>query len=116
MSDINYHDRFFVPVENSASGEVGEGTVFYYRQCDGVVWATYEGGQIRFGTLIAKVIEDGALDMRYQHVNCDGELMTGRCRSVPEVLPDGRLRLHESWQWTSGDCSAGMSVVEEIKR
>ncbi len=115
MSDINYHDRFFVPVENSASGEVGRGTVFHYRQRGEVVWATYEGGQIRFGTLIAKVNEDGALDMRYQHVNVNGELMTGRCRSMPEVLAGGRLRLHESWQWTSGDCSEGRSTIEEIK-
>ncbi len=54
--------------------------------------------------------------MRYQHVNRDGELMTGHCRSTPELLPDGRLRLHESWQWTSGDGSRGESIIEEIKR
>jgi hypothetical protein len=52
--------------------------------------------------------------MRYQHVNARGELMTGQCRSTPEVLPDGRLRLRESWQWTSGDGTSGESVVEEI--
>jgi hypothetical protein len=46
-------------------------------------------------------------------VNIQGELMTGICRSTPEILPDGRIRLHESWQWTSGDESRGFSVVEE---
>ena len=117
MTDkINYDKRFFTSRSNSENGEVGDGTVFHYRQKGGVVWATYEGGQILFGTLVAKIDEDGALDMRYQHVNLSGELMTGRCRSVPELLVDGRLRLHESWQWTSGDNSAGTSVVEEIKR
>jgi hypothetical protein len=25
------------------------------------------------------------------------------------------LRLHEQWQWTSGDGSAGQSIVEEIR-
>jgi hypothetical protein len=40
--------------------------------------------------------------------------MTGVCRSTLEVLPDGRYRLHESWQWTCGDCARGESVVEEI--
>lgn len=40
--------------------------------------------------------------------------MTGRCHSVPEVLADGRIRLHEQWQWTSGNQSKGESVIEEI--
>lgn len=111
---INYDRRRFRSVSNSETGEVGAGTLFEYHQRDGVVWATYEGGAIRFGTLIATVDEDGVLDMRYHHVNAAGELMTGRCRSTPEVLPDGRLRLHERWQWTSGDGSSGESVIEEV--
>ena len=116
MSDINYNDRFFVPVANTDSGQVGPSTVFHYRQRADIVWATYEGGEISFGTLIAKVDEAGCLDMRYSHVTRDGRLMTGLCRSVPELLPDGRLRLRERWRWTSGDCSEGESIVEEVKR
>jgi len=116
MSAINYHERFFAPLCNAENGEVGPATVFHYRQRGRVVWGTYEGGEIEFGTLIANAADDGTLDMRYQHVNLRGELMTGRCRTTPEQLPDGRLRLHESWQWTSGDSSAGTSVVEEIVR
>ena len=110
---INYHDRYFVPVSNTATGEVGAGTVFHYRQQGNIVWATYEGGSILFGTLLAKVDAAGCLDMRYQHVNQAGELMTGLCRSTPEVLADGRLRLRESWQWTSGDYTSGESIIEE---
>lgn len=115
MSAIDYDERFFTPVSNSETGEVGSETVFHYRQRGDVVWATYEGGEVLFGTLTAKVLEDGSLDMRYAHVNRRGDLMTGRCRSTPEPLPDGRLRLHERWQWTSGDQSSGESVVEELK-
>ena len=57
---------------------------------------------------------EGNLDARYAHVNAEGGLMTGECRTTPERLPDGRLRLHEEWRWTSGDGSSGRSVVEEI--
>ena len=53
-------------------------------------------------------------DMRYQHLNTAGELMTGVCISTPEILPDGGIRLHEKWRWTSGDLSEGSSVIEEI--
>ena len=112
--NINYDGRTVKPVTNSETGEVGDGTLFHYHQTGDIVWAEYSGGDIRYGTLIAKVLGDGSLDMRYQHVNAKDELMTGICRSVPEVLSDGRLRLHEKWQWTSGDSSSGESVVEEV--
>ncbi len=56
---------------------------------------------------------EGRLDMRYQHVTTRGELRTGVCRSEPEALANGRLRVHERWKWTSGDGSEGESVLEE---
>ncbi|WP_313187142.1 hypothetical protein [Sphingobacterium siyangense] len=52
--------------------------------------------------------------MRYHHINTAGEIMTGLCRSTPEILKDGRIRLHEEWKWTSGDQSSGKSIIEEI--
>lgn len=112
---ISYNDRRFISVSNSESGEVGAETIFHYHQKDNFVWAAYEGGSIIFGTLIANILEDNSLDMRYQHINKKGELMTGICKSVPEILSDGRIRLYETWQWTCGDFSKGKSVIEEIK-
>ena len=109
-----FHNKIFRSVANTDNGEVGDETRFHYQQDGELVWAEYGGGAIRKGVLIAAVLPDNSLDMRYQHVNTQGDLMTGRCRSTPEVLPDGRLRLHERWQWTSGDESAGESVVEEV--
>lgn len=116
MRVINYNERTFAAVSNSEGGEVSSETIFHYRQEGKVVWATYEGGEVAFGTLVAKVLDDDSLDMRYSHVNLRGELMTGVCRSKPEVLPDGRLRLHEQWRWTCGDFSEGESVIEEMER
>ena len=72
---------------------------FEYRQKGDLVWAEYSGGAILFGTLIAKCDEEGNLDMRYQHLNRDGELMTGICHSRPEILEDKRIRLYEKWRW-----------------
>lgn len=110
----SYDGRRFRSVQNTPNGEVGGETVFQYHEADGVVWATYAGGGVRQGVLVATVDDVGGLDMRYSHVNAAGALMTGVCRSTPEALPDGRLRLHERWRWTSGDFSEGESVVEEI--
>jgi hypothetical protein len=111
---IDYDDRTFASVTNSATGDVGGATRFHYHQVADIVWATYQGGAVAFGTLIAKVQKDGSLDMRYQHVTADGAIKAGRCLSRPEILVDGRIRLHEQWQWTEGGAESGESIVEEI--
>lgn len=115
-TEFNYDGRVFGSVSNSTSGEVGSATVFEYHQQGSVVWAEYSGGSIVKGMLVARAEHDGCLDMRYQHINQRGELMTGTCRSVPERLPNGRYRLHEKWSWTCGDRSSGESVIEEQAR
>jgi len=97
---------------NTPNGDVDGATCFRYRQSGGRVWATYQGGRVRFGTLVAVGDRDGRLDMRYQHYAA-GSARTGTCLAAIEVLDDGRARLHEEWQWTNGDLSSGRSIVEE---
>jgi hypothetical protein len=67
------------------------------------------------GTFVATANANGVLDLRYAYVNLQGDLLTGVSLSTPEVLPDGRLRLHEDFQFTCGDFAKGVSMVEEIK-
>ncbi|MFC2110636.1 hypothetical protein ACFLRU_01540 [Bacteroidota bacterium] len=52
--------------------------------------------------------------MSYQQINSNGVLMSGVCISTPELLPSGKLLLHEKWQWTSGDKSCGTSTLKEL--
>jgi hypothetical protein len=52
--------------------------------------------------------------LNYHQINAQQEIRTGICTSRPEILPNGKIRLHESWQWTSGDKAKGYSVLEEI--
>jgi hypothetical protein len=54
--------------------------------------------------------------MRYHHINESNEIMTGICKSRPEVLLDGRIRIHEEWEWTCKDRSKGYSIIEEIAK
>ena len=113
---IDYNDKIFRSLGSTAGGDVGTDTVFHYRQQERLVWATYHGGEVQYGTLIARVLEDDVLDMRYQHVTTSGALRTGRCRSVPQRLPDGRLHMQEQWAWTEGAAGAGNSELDEIDR
>ena len=111
---INYNGRQFRPIENTANGETSAETLFYYRQTGNILTAAYQGGTIISGHLIGIVDETGCIDMRYHQVNNQHEIMTGRCFSKPEVLANGKIRLHETWEWTSGDCSSGTSILEEV--
>ncbi len=111
----NLDRQVFRPVANTPNGEVGGDTRFYYRQDGDLVSAEYRGGGVVEGRLLAKVLIDGRLDMRYARVNHEGGFMPGRCVSTPDVLPDGRLKLKEEWQWLTGDPSRGYLEVEETR-
>jgi catechol 2,3-dioxygenase-like lactoylglutathione lyase family enzyme len=104
--------KIFRAVSDVEGGEVDAATVFTYHERDGDIWAEYEGGQIKRGHLVGT--RDGdRLDFRYSQLNTAGETSTGHCLSTVETLPDGRLRLAETWQWESRPGS-GTSVVEEV--
>lgn len=83
---FNYQGKTFRPVVNAANGEVTDATSFHDEQSGDIVTAAYAGGSIVYGHLIAL------------------------------VEADGRLRLHETWQWISGDQSQGTSTIEEVEK
>lgn len=110
---IDYNNRIFKPISNTENGETSNETVFLYKQVGNIISSEYSGGKIIKGHLIGLVDESGNINMRYHQVNEKGELMTGICNSSPEILLNGKIRLHEKWEWTSGDFSKGNSVIEE---
>jgi len=92
---MNYNNKIFRSVQNSNNGDVSVETTFHYFQKDEVIWADYSGGAIL-------------------NISQDLTIKTGVCQSTPEITEDGRIRLHEHWQWTNGDLSKGYSVLEEV--
>ncbi|WET68819.1 n-acetylglutamate synthase [Sphingobacterium sp.] len=88
---MNYHNRIFKVFNNSDNGDTSSETTFHYKQEGNILTSIYSGGSIVSGHLI------GLVDS-----------------STPEILPDGRIRLHEEWRWTNGDLSVGKSTIEEI--
>ncbi len=111
---IYFGGRLFRPVATSKNSQTNSETIFKYDQREHIVTATYSGGDIQFGQLIGTIRENGWLDFRYHHVTIDEQLRTGMGISEPEQLAGNKLRLYESWQWTSGDKSSGTSTLEEI--
>jgi len=112
---MNFDQRRFFCASTTPNGDCGVETKFLYRQQGARVWALYDGGRVRLGSLIAGGDARGRLEMRYQHADASGRICPGRCTANPELLPDGRLRLHEEWQRTSGDLAQGWTIMEELR-
>ncbi len=102
---INYNNKKFRAIQNSENGETSEETIFHYKQDGNVLTSTYKGGKITSGHLKGLVDEKGVISMTYHQINNKGLIMTGICTSTPEILENGKVRLIEEWQWTSGDKS-----------
>ena len=110
---MNFNNKIFRPISNTENGETSNETLFHYKQVGNILTSEYSGGKIKYGHLIGLVDSVGNIEMRYHQVNDKDELMTGICISKPEILENGKIRLHETWEWTSGDYSKGRSIIEE---
>ncbi|GHD97921.1 hypothetical protein [Streptomyces alanosinicus] len=102
----------FAPVADQAPGQVGTRTRFAYHEDDGRIWAEYAGGDVVRGHLVG-TREGDLLDFRYVQLRTDGTTACGHCVSTVVELPDGRIRLEETWEWESR-AGAGRSVVEQV--
>ncbi|WP_055491858.1 hypothetical protein [Streptomyces sp. TP-A0356] len=100
------------PVADQAPGQVGTRTRFAYHEEDGEIWAEYTGGDVVRGHLVG-TREGDRLDFRYVQLKRDGTTSSGHCVSRVVELPDGRVRLEESWEWES-QTGSGTSVVEQV--
>ncbi|MFJ5994349.1 hypothetical protein [Streptomyces sp. NPDC092370] len=100
------------PVADQAPGQVGTRTRFTYHERQGGIWAEYSGGDVVRGYLVG-IREGDRLDFRYVQLKRDGTTSSGHCVSAVVELPDGRVRLEESWEWES-QRGNGTSVVEQV--
>ncbi len=107
---INYDGRLFRPVTD----QPGETPVARYHQSGDLLWGEFSGGEVRRGSLSGVSDAAGVLLFGYCMVLDGGEVITGRCRSVPEVLADGRVRLTEYWERYGPGASSGISALEEL--
>ncbi len=110
---IDYEGRVFrsSAVETASAGDVPVGR---YHQDGDTVWADFDGGRVVRGYLVGRRTDDDSLDLAYCQVLADATVVSGRVRSTPELLPDGRVRLREEWERYGPHASRGVSVIEEV--
>jgi hypothetical protein len=106
------HDRYFVPVANP-HGVSGADTVFHYRMEGASIWATYGGGRVVRGHVVARATGPDTLETLYHSHTTDGDLLAGWSRGRVGTDAAGRTTLDFTWGWLTGAEGGGESSYVE---
>lgn len=89
----------------------GPQTTSLHEDREGIVTGTYSGGPVVAGSLVGR--RDGReLSYAFAHLTSSGLNVTGTCEATVEAMPDGTVRLHESFAMSDG--RSGTAVLEEL--
>lgn len=101
-------------VANNTQGLSGSGTVFHYRVEGNAISGTYQGGRIRTGQQVGRVTGADTLELLFQCLTQEGELLAGWSRGTVGVNDAGLTTLAFEWGWLSGATGGGKSSYIEI--
>ena len=101
-------------VANNTQGLSGAGTVFHYLVDGDAISSTYQGGRIRIGQQVGRVTGPDTIELLYQCVTTEGELLAGWSRGTVGVDLAGRTTLSFVWGWLSGATGGGESSYVEL--
>ncbi|PHN28076.1 hypothetical protein [Pseudomonas sp. ICMP 460] len=107
------NNRRFTVAANT-HGLSGAGTVFHYRVEGDAISGTYQGGRIRAGTQVGRVTGPDTIELLYQCLTHEGELLAGWSRGTVGVDQAGRTTLSFVWGWLSGATGGGESHYLEL--
>jgi len=113
MKNINFNNKKFALLENSKNGEVNSDTIFEYKQEGNLVTATYLGGSVRYGSIIAH-LNDTELDMVYQCLTNDNQLKAGKAIAKVSLTDNNKIKLTLDWQWLTDTKGFGKSEYIEV--
>jgi hypothetical protein len=103
----------FNVLETSRASAISTDTWFEFRERDGVVEATYEGGSIVSGRMVGRRRDD-LVRTAYAQLTTDGRQQTGTADMRVERAADGRVLLTEHYIWSDG--KPGTNVFGSVER
>ena len=80
----------------------------------GAIRGTYQGGHIRRGNQVGRVTGPNTIELLYQCLTTDGEILSGWSRGTVGVDHAGRTTLTFVWGWLSGATGGGESSYVEL--
>jgi hypothetical protein len=107
------NDRRFAVASNS-HGLSGSDTVFHYLVEGDAISSTYQGGRILIGQQVGRVTGPNTIELLFQCLTTESELLAGWSRGTVGVDHAGRTTLAFEWGWLSGATGGGESRYVEL--
>ncbi|SED50858.1 hypothetical protein SAMN04490185_3622 [Pseudomonas frederiksbergensis] len=101
-------------VTDNAQGLSDARTIFHYHVEENAVWGTYKGGHIRLGNQVGRATGPDTIELLYQCLTTDGEILSGWSRGTVGIDHAGRTTLTFVWGWLSGATGGGESSYVEL--
>ncbi|MGH8381799.1 hypothetical protein [Pseudomonas sp.] len=106
------NNRKFAVADN-VSGLSDARTVFHYQVEGDAISSTYQGGHIRLGNQVGRATGPDTIELLFQCLTKEGELLCGWSRGTLGVDHAGRTTLSFVWGWLSGVTGGGESSYVE---
>lgn len=107
------NNRRFTVADN-VHGLSDASTVFHYHVEEDVISGTYQGGRIRMGNQVGRATGPDTIELLYQCLTTEGEMLAGWSRGTVGVDQAGRTTLTFVWGWLSGATGGGESSYVEL--
>ncbi|WP_417696618.1 hypothetical protein [Pseudomonas sp.] len=107
-------DKRRFTVADNVQGLSSAGTIFHYFVKDGAITSSYQGGRIRVGNQVGRVTGPDTIELLYQCLTIDGQILAGWSRGTVGADQAGRTTLHFVWGWLSGAVGGGESNYIEL--
>lgn len=111
---MNLNNKRFKTKENQKGLSSNE-TLFQYFQNEEMITGTYSGGKIKMGNIVGKQLSEHEIELLYQCLTVEGELLAGQSHGVVTKNEDDLLEIKFEWNWLNGDQSGGWSHYIEVK-
>jgi hypothetical protein len=105
--------RVFEVVSSSPASAISRDTWFEFREQEGVVEASYTGGEIVSGLVVGRRQHD-RVTTAYAQMGADGRLLSGTAIMRVEPAAHGQLLLTEDYTWSDG--TTGRNVLRSVER
>jgi len=111
---MNLHNKKFRAVANN-QGVSSDETLFQYYQKGRTITGMYNGGKIVEGTIVGKQTSDDTIELLFQCLTTEGQLLSGASRGTLTLNQVGKIEINFDWQWLNGDLSGGKSHYVEVE-
>lgn len=114
--ELHLVGKRFLAQANTANGTINTETEMHFTEDADIIRASYAGGSIVRGDVMARWTGAMQIDMCYHCLTASDALQAGKAKAHFDRTSDGRLAMRLDWQWLTGDRTKGESywiAVEE---